>query len=137
MNRRTLGMVAALAATVLGAGCRNADDEFAPAVVPKTYAFEGKVDAKYVGTWSSGDGNSVIDLLKDGTLKIATTTRSMAGKNTSHVNGQWLAQGDALMMHYTVGTQAPTVLKYSATLSDGALSLTPDGSRTKTVYHHK
>ena len=134
MNRRSLWMVAGVAATILVAGCKSADDEYAPAFVPKTYPFEGKVDTKYVGAWKSSDGSSTLNIVKDGNLTIETTSRSVAGTSVSHVSGQWLASGDALMFKYSVGSQPPTMLKYTATVSGKALTLQQAGGRMKTTY---
>ena len=137
MTRRALWTVAAIAATVLAGGCKGADDEYAPAFVPKTYAFEGKLEPKYVGAWVSADGSSTLGIVKDGGLKIDTASRSVAGKSLSHVAGQWLASGGTLMFRYTVGSQAPTVLKYSATLSGNTLTLQQADGRAKTTYKRK
>jgi len=137
MSRKSLGMAVALAAAVLVAGCKNADEEEAPAFVPKTYAFEGKLEPTYVGSWNSVDGTSMLDIGKDGSLNIDTTTRSVAGKNTSHVVGKWLASGSTLMFQYTVGTQPTTVLKYTASLSGKSLTLQQADSRVKVKYNRK
>jgi len=134
MIGKTHLMVAAVAATMMIVGCKNADDEFAPAFVPKTYAFEGKVEQKFVGNWSSTDGISKMDIAKDGTLSIDTTTRSMAGKAVTHVSGQWLSSGDSLMFRYSIGTQPQTVLKYKATLSGSTLTLQQEGGKAKVSY---
>ena len=137
MSRIALGMVAAVAAAVLAAGCKGADDEFAPAVVPKTYAFEGKLEPKFVGVWNSTDGSSMMEIVKDGGLKIDTTSRSITGKSVVHVSGEWLADGDSLMFRYVVGTQSPTVLKYSAELSGNTLTLKQVDGKVKTTYKRK
>ena len=130
-------MVAALAVAVLQAGCKNEDDEFAPAVLPKTFVFQGNQDPKYVGKWASSDGMSTLSIVKDGTLSIDTTVRSVAGKSSSHVAGQWLVDGSSLLFKYQTGSQPPTVLKYAATLSGSTLSLLQDGSKARQTYHRK
>lgn len=137
MTHRPLGMALALASAVLVAGCKNADDEYAPAVLPKVYPFEGKVDTRYVGTWKTADGNSTLDILKDGKLDIETVNFSQNGKSVGHVSGDWLTSGSDLMFKYSIGKQAPTVLKYTATLDGAKLTLQLADSKTKTVYTRK
>lgn len=137
MKPRALWTVAAIAAAVLAAGCKSADDEFAPAFVPKVYPFQGAVQPKFVGTWKTADGSSKLDIVKDGGLKIETVTRSMKGTSIGHVSGKWLADGDTLMFQYTVGSQKPTVLKYTATLAGTSLTLKQVDGRSKTIYKRR
>ena len=137
MKRMALWMVATAAAAILASGCQKADDEFAPAFVPKTYTFEGKVDPRYAGTWASSDGASSMELVKDGSLKLETTTRSISGKSVSHVSGKWVGTADSLMFQYVVGSQPPTVLKYEASLSGNTLTLHQEGAKAKMAYRKK
>jgi hypothetical protein len=130
-------MVTAFAVAIGVTGCKGADDEYAPAVGPKTYPFEGKIDTKYVGAWQSSPPGSKLDILKDGTLKLENVTHSVAGTTVSHVAGTWLSSGNNLMFRYVVGTQEPTVLKYSTTLSKNSLVLVPAGGTAKTTYNRK
>lgn len=128
---------AAIAAAVLAGGCKKPDDDTEPAILPKTYTFEGKVDPKYVGHWSNADLSSVLDFAKDGALTIETVTHSQVGTSMGHIVGKWLADGDSILMSYTVGSQTPTVVKYTATLASAALTLQSPGGKAKTVYHRK
>ena len=137
MNLQTRLTVAALAAAVASLGCQKADDEYAPAVKPKTFTFEGKVDTHYVGNWGTADGSSNLDIEKDGELKIETVTNSVTGKSVGHISGNWLTEGKSLMFRYSVGSQAPTVLKYTASIAGNVLTLTQDGSSVKTTYKRK
>ena len=137
MTAKTIWAAPVLIAAVLIAGCKKEDDEFAPAVVPKTYAFEGKVDPKFAGSWESADHSSTMEIEKDGGLKIDTTSNSVVGKSVSHVTGNWLVNGNDLMFRYTVGTQTPTVLKYVATLSGNTLTLKQAEGRQATAYKRK
>lgn len=120
--------MAAIAA-ILAAGCQggNAEDEYEPAVVPKSVAFEGKVDAKYAGTWKSADGSSTLALAEDGRLKIESVVNSQNGKSTSKTEGKWLASGNDLLFQY--GT---TTLRNGASFEKGKLIL--QHGRMKTVY---
>ncbi len=137
MKLASFGMGAAFAAAILVAGCKKADDEFAPAFVPKTYTFQGKLDPVYSGTWVASDGSSTLDIQKDGTLKIDSVTRSVAGKSVSHITGKWLVDSTSLMFQYTVGSQPQTVLKYGATVSGSSLTLVQEGAKRKMVYKKK
>jgi hypothetical protein len=135
VNGKTiLWTVAAIAATVLSSGCKHDDDEFAPAVLPKTYTFEGKIEPKFAGSWKTADGNSSIDLSKDGSVSMETIIRSVAGKNTSKVSGKWLATSDSIVFQYTIGSQKPTTVKYMAALDGNTLTLQQPESKVKTVY---
>jgi hypothetical protein len=130
-------MAVAFAPVILVAGCKGADDDYAPAVLPKVYPFEGAVDAKYVGTWAATDGSSTMSILKDGKLGIETVSHSMNGKSVGHVSGNWLASGNSLMFKYSVRTQPPTVLKYTATLTGNTLTLQLADAKKKTEYKKK
>jgi hypothetical protein len=137
MIRKSVWMVALTAAAILFSGCTKSDDEFAPAFVPKTYAFDGNIEPKYVGSWQSSDGASTMQIVKDGSLNIETTARSIAGKSVTSVSGKWLASGDTLKFRYVVGKQEPTVLKYTASLSGNTLTLKLADGKAKTVYSRK
>lgn len=137
MNLQTRLSVAALAAAVASLGCQKAEDDYAPVVKPKSYSFEGQIDAKYVGKWSAADGSSMLDIEKDGVLNIETVTNSVSGKNVSHLSGKWLTEDKSLMFRYAVGAQAPIVLKYTAALAGNVLTLTQEGSALKTTYKRK
>jgi len=126
-----------MALLAAGFGCKNPDDELAPAFVPKTYNFEGQIDTKFVGTWKTSDGNSTIDLDPKGACKIDTIIHSMSGKTTSRVDGKWLATDGSLMFQYGDASHGTTVLKYNATLKGNTLDLQQAGGRMKTTYHRK
>jgi hypothetical protein len=127
--------IATIAAIVLTVNCKgSSEDDSAPAVLPKSYSFSGKIEPKYVGNWTSIDGNSKMDILKDGGLKIETTSRSVVGKSVVEVSGQWLAGGGSLMFQYLDKSSKPVVLKYSTTLSGKTLILVQAGGHLKTAY---
>ncbi len=126
--------VAALAAAVLSVGCRSPDDEFAPAFHPRVYAFEGSVEPKYVGTWRSLDGDSTLNLAKDGVLRIEVVSRSVAGRIVKHYSGQWLADGDGVRFRYRAGAQPDKVLKYRASLAGATMTLKQPEGHGKTTY---
>lgn len=117
-----------------GSGCKSADDEFAPAFVPKQYAFQGKVEPTFAGKWVTADGSSTLVLQGDGRLTITSVTPSASGRAVSNIEGRWLADGKTLMFSYKQGAQSETVLKYAAERVGTTLSLTQDGSKRKTVY---
>jgi hypothetical protein len=129
-------MVAALAATVGLAGCSGAtDDDSAQAVPSKISVFEGRVDPLFVGTWKSKNGNSTIQLGKDGALNVETISFSPAGKSDVKVSGQWLIKGDSLTLKYTDNKNHQTVLlQYKASLSGNKLKLDQGGGRLTTIY---
>lgn len=137
MTRSIIGMVALLATAIHVCGCRGSEDDYAPAVVPRTFAFEGKIEPKYVGNWSSTDGSSTIDIMKGGVLKIETVSRSVAGQSVGHITGKWLVDANNLSFQYVVGAQKPTVLKYSASISGNTLTLQLSGGKMKTTYRRK
>jgi len=135
MTRNAIWIAALIAASIQMAGCKGANEDFAPAILPKTFAFEGKVEPKYVGTWHSTEGHSTVDILKDGALKVETVTQSVAGKSVVNVSGQWLASGDNLMFRYQDKSHRSIVLKYAASVSGNTLVLQQATSRLKTSYH--
>jgi len=123
------------AAIAISSGCKGAeDDEYAPAVRPKAFAFTGKQDAKFAGKWRTADGDSTVEILKDGNLNLQTVSHSQSGKSVSDLKGQWLVDGSSLLFQYSVDKQPPTTLKYTATLAGDTLTLVPDGGKVKTVY---
>ncbi|HEY0866022.1 MAG TPA: hypothetical protein VGE01_01515 [Fimbriimonas sp.] len=115
-------------------GCRNEDAGLEPAFVPKTHVFEGAVDERYVGVWTSTDGVSTLDLAKDGSLKIETLTPTPSGSSKSEVGGKWLASDGNLLFQYGDEKKGMTVLKYNAKLEKDALKLKQDGGRSETAY---
>ena len=135
MTFRFLG-VAAVAATIMF-GCKGTDDDLEPAVVPKAVTFEGDVDSKYVGLWKSSDGNSTLDLSKEGVVKIDQKIVAANGKSTSHVEGTWLAKGDDLLFRYPERSGGETTLKYAAKLKGNTLVLGQSGGRLKRTYVRK
>lgn len=134
MSLRTLGV--AIFAAALAAGCKNADDDVEPAFVPKTIAFEGKVESKYVGDWSA-KGASRLNLKSDGTAVIESTTNSQSGKSTARFDGKWLAQDGRLLVQYGDATHPATTLEYEAKLSGDNMVLQQPGGRLKTTYARK
>ncbi|RYG34725.1 hypothetical protein EON81_14810 [bacterium] len=138
MSPRLLWAGAALAAAVLAVGCQKSEEEeFEPAIVPKTVAFEGKLDAKYVGIWGTADGSSTLDLKDDGAVKIGSVTSSQKGKSTSSVEGKWLASDGNLLFNYRDASGQDTTLKYGAAFDGGKLVLQQPGGRVKTTYLKK
>ena len=135
MTFRSIG-VAVIAATLL-LGCKNTDDDVEPAVLPKKVTFEGDVDSKYVGLWKSPDGASMLDLSKEGVVKIEQRIVAANGKSTSHVEGTWLAKGDDLLFRYPEKSGGETTLKYAAKLSGNTLVLGQSGGRIKRTYVRK
>ncbi|RYG45476.1 hypothetical protein EON79_12525 [bacterium] len=133
-----LSWAAALAAAVLTVGCQKSEEEeFEPAIVPKTVAFEGKVDEKYAGTWVTADGKSTLGLSKDGALKVGTVTNSPQGKKTASLDGKWLASDGSLLMKYADASGQDTVLKYLASFEGTKLVLQQSAGGMKTVYNKK
>ena len=131
---RAWNTAAAFAAAALISGCKGGGDEFAPPVPPKAVAFQGKVGKKFARVWKSVDGTSTISLAMDGGLKIDTSERTYSGKSTVHVAGAWVVDGSNLLFRYTNRSEQPIVLKYSAKLLGGELTLSQAGGRLKTVY---
>ncbi len=125
------GMVAAM-------GCKGGDeDDTAPNFVPKVVAFEGKIDTKFAGDWTSKDGSSTIGLAADGSLKLGVKSSSQNGTSISHYDGQWLASGSDLRLKYKDSSSQETVLSYKAELSGNSLVLQQSGGKMKTNYTRK
>ncbi len=129
--------MATMIVAILGAGCKKADDEDEPAVVPKAVTFEGKVDPSYVGEWKSTDGTSDLHLAKDGTVEIDSTTNSQNGKSTSHIKGMWLVSGERLLFKYAEKSGGDTTLEYNGKPTGNDLTLQQPGGRLKTKYTRK
>jgi hypothetical protein len=119
-------------------GCKAPDDGLEPAFVPQVHAFEGKVDPKLVGTWTTADGVSTLDFAKDGTLNIQTLRPTPSGKSKSSVEGKWLASDGSLVFKYGDAAHGDTVLKYVTSMEgSNTMSLQQEGGRQKTVYKRK
>ncbi len=127
----------ALAVAVPLSGCGKPDDEYAPAVAPKTVAFDGKIDDHYIGNWVETTGESKMGLQKDGALSIETTLNSMKGKSTTYVTGKWLVNGPSLLLEYLDKGGKPMVLKYAAELNGNSLTLKQGNGRLKSTYSRK
>jgi hypothetical protein len=122
-------VTAAILSMAVG-GCNSSDaDEYEPAVVPKSVAFEGTSDAKYVGDWKASDGTSELRLEKDGALKIKTTVSTQSGKSVNEVEGKWLAADGKLRFQYRDVT-----VEYGAELSGSTMTLLQPGGNVKTTY---
>lgn len=134
-HRLTMG--AALIGAALAFGCRKADAEDEPAVVPKAVAFEGQVDSKFAGAWTSANAGSILDLEKDGSATITTAIHSQNGKSTATNSGHWLVSGSDLVLRYADASRNETTVKYAAKLSGNTLELQQPGGRLKTTYTKK
>lgn len=130
-------LVICLAATSLVAGvtgCRNpepADDTAAP--VRATAVFEGKADPDYVGNWKTQDGNSELDLEKDGTAAILATVQGPGKKIVNHLVGDWALDNGNLLLRYSQNG-AEVVLKYAVSLKGDVLMVTEPPNKKPTEY---
>lgn len=130
---RFVGLAAAVIATAAAVGCKgSADEDDGLAFVPKSVAFEGKVDPRFAGAWTSADGNSALDLDASGTLAISQKVSAANGKSVSQVKGKWLVSGTDLLFQYAEKLGGETTLKNAAQLSGKTLIL-KHGS-TATTY---
>lgn len=125
-----------LLATALLFGCAK-DEDVEPAVVPKSVSFTGEPDPAYVGVWASADGGSVLDLGKDGTLKVRATANTPKGKATTESVGTWLLGEGELRLRYAETSGDQTTIAYPAKLSGDDLVLGGSAGRPKTVYRRK
>lgn len=133
MREGRLWTAAATAAAVLLAGCAGPED-ITQAPRPAAVSFGGKIDPRFVGSWTSKDGTSKIDMLKDGSVNLVTIIRSPYGKAVNKVSGKWLVNGSDLLFDYSDKTHDMIVVKYAATLSGESMTLTQAGGRIKTKY---
>lgn len=124
-----------LTLTFLLSGCRPEDGE-EPAILPKKVTFEGKVDPRFVGTWTTADGGSRLDLAKDGGLMIVAKSRTPKGLSTSEYVGSWLVSGEKLRLRYREPS-GQTTLEYGAKLAGDTLTTQQPGGRLKTTYRRK
>lgn len=136
MTVRAVSKAAAPAAAFFLAGCvgAGASDDSGPPLAPNTPVFEGKVDPKFAGTWKTKDGNSSLQLGKDGALKVETISNSQSGKSDVKVSGQWLVKDKHLTLRYSGKSNEPEVIQYTATLSGNSLTLELGRGRLKTTY---
>lgn len=126
--------MAALFPLFVCGACAPPADDVEPAVAPKSVAFAGSVDTRFIGVWRSADGGSTLDLGKDGGLKLTQTTRSQNGATTSSFEGRWLADAGKLRLRYADAAKQETTIEYAATFAKGALVLGQPGGRVKTTY---
>ncbi len=128
----TTAVLVTAVVSLVSPGCRPEEDDIEPAA-PQKVAFEGASDPKYIGAWATADAGSKLDLRKDGTLKISSTTSSRGGKSTSSFDGRWLVSGEMLRLRY-VDTSGETTLEYTAALKGNTLNLQQPGGRLKMKY---
>jgi len=138
VSRTSLKSLFAVTVLVAVTGCKGGEeDDTEPAVVPKVVAFEGSVDPKFAGDWTSKDGSSTLNLAADGGLKLGVKSSSQNGTSTSHYDGQWLVSGSDLRLKYKDSSAQETVLSYGAELSGNSLVLQQLGGKLKTRYSRK
>ena len=125
----------AVLAAALAVGCKGAEDDLEPARMPKPVAFAGKVDPSYAGAWHSQDGNSKLDLGKDGSARIEAVSTSVKGRSVSRVVGLWLVSKGDLLLRYPEKAGGETTVKYAARLSGDSLTLLH--GTLKTFYSRK
>ena len=138
MKEGRLWVAAAIAAATLAVfwvGCAGAPDDITQTPKAAAVSVGGKIDLRFVGKWVSTDGNSTIEMIKDGSANLVTVTRSPYGKAVSKVSGKWLTNQGDLLFDYADKTHDMIVVKYGATLSGKSMTLAQAGGRIKTKYH--
>jgi hypothetical protein len=132
------GVLCALAGLGLFAGCNPAESSTGEdSLKPQPIAFQGTIDPKFVGNWMATKGGSGLDLQKDGSVVISTTTPGPGGVKHGTIQGKWLVQDRNLLLQYSDGTHPQQTIKYQADLSTGDLALISAAARIKTVYKRK
>jgi len=132
------GAAAAFAAAVLSAallaGCGGEAGDITQVPKPAAVSFAGRIDPRFIGSWTSTDSNSKIEMLKDGSANMVTITRSPYGKVVNKVSGKWLANGGDLLFDYSDKSHDLIVVKYGASIAGKSMTLSQAGGRIKTKY---
>jgi hypothetical protein len=128
---------AAVVAAAVLVGCQPDADQLTPHTRP-AYSFQGNVDPRFVGVWTTAPAPSSLTLMKDGSLAIVAVVMSPRGRTSSKLDGSWLVSGTDLLIKYRQkGNAEDVVLKYSANLSGDTLKLVQAGNGVKWTYHRK
>lgn len=92
--------------------------------------FEGKPDARFVGTWTSEDGKSTYTLKEDGAYNLKAKISTPGGAMDTESAGSWAVNGDRFLIKDPAGNVVP----YTFDFADGKLTLGLTGSmKTSTV----
>ena len=112
-----------LPALFLLAGCSDPDEGLEPAAPPPV-AFEGKPDARFVGTWKVKGRDSTYILKKDGSYSFKGKVSTPSGVIDNSFEATWLTNGDKLLLKDASGNVTP----YLFNLEGSSLKLTTTGS---------
>ena len=120
-----IAALAAAAIALIVAGCTPAD-EVAPTLERPKVAFEGKADEGFVGTWKTVNSRSsfTYEFAKDGKYTLAGKVGTQAGTFDNKSSGEWLVNGEHLLIKDAQGNIIPYVQK----LTGDKLQLTATGS---------
>jgi hypothetical protein len=135
MIPRAFQMATAVAVAGLLVGCRALVEDDSGPPKPEAVTFQGAVDTKYAGVWTTENKRSTLELGKDGKLKIGVVAASPYGDRTAERLGTWLVNGTDLLLKYSQKDQEDAILRYKATLSGNSLTLVQ--GRMKSVYKRK
>ena len=123
-----------LAASVVG--CKpDTEDESGPPK-PVSVAFNGKIDPRVVGAWTSADGSNAMELSKEGNLLLSVSSPGHPGP-PAKLEGQWLVDGERLMLQYRNKDGSEQTLGYSMKLAGNRLTLSTKLPKRDTVYTRK
>jgi hypothetical protein len=124
--------VAFAAVTLLG-GCKAEGPDLDDPPQLKAVEFSGKIEPRFVGTWSDSSGHSILRLDKDGALNVINIRGTPSGTSKAQFTGSWLVSGDRLLLQYTVPGRPKATLEFNSALAGDRLTLV-QGNRVKTVY---
>lgn len=127
---------AAASAAVLIAlsGCASPKEDVDQSGPPPPPKFAGKVDSDLVGNWKTADGQSELDLHKDGTLQIDTATPGPQGTVKGQKTGAWLVDGGRLVLKYKLDSGSDQVVSYGLQHSGTSMTLSTKVPKRETKY---
>jgi hypothetical protein len=111
---------------ILLTGCGPSDEEGSPA--PTKLAFEGTIEPKLVGKWTTADGNSKMTLGEDGAME---TENVAPGRGKTKSAGQWKVNAAERQLLVQV---AGSIIKYEYQVDDKRLKLKQRSTRLDVTY---
>jgi len=133
VKRLAFGL-ALVAPLVLGCAQDEGSDE---PIGPPKVEFTGKVDPELAGVWRSREGDSVLTLDKDGSLKIDSTFKTPVGMRSATKRGNWLADAERLRLRYKEDNGEETTIAYPMKTSGNTMTLSTKVPKKDTVYTRK
>lgn len=123
MNTKILLAVTTGLVVFISGGCQPTSADVEEPQKPPV-AFQGKPDAKFVGTWKTVDKRSVYSFKADGAYTIKTHVNTPGGGMDTQTDGSWLADAE----HFLMKDKAGNVVPYNFKVEGNKLSLSLTGS---------